>query len=187
MNLEPLLTARAVITTQTTNNVAYNTVKRFEAKSSSFEPKSKLPKLMLNLKSLSIFLAEDNLFPLGGFLVVFPGVLTLTFLSFKTLLTNTYNTVKPANNMAIPPIPFTTPFVLAKNADVIPPPSKLGICISATEISTLGNPPIVLEADCNESNPVTLPKMPKTPSIPWKIARPTKPITPNIMIDKSSF
>ena len=115
------------------------------------------------------------------------GVLTLAFLSLNALLTKTYNTVKPANNIEIPPIPFTTPLVFAKNAEVIPLPSKLGICISATETNTFGNPPTTREADCKESKLNKLPKIPVTPSRPLKSARPTNPMTPKIMIDKIAF
>ena len=77
MNLEPLLTASAVTTTQTTNKVVYNMVVRLDAKSSSVDPKLKSPIFNLNLRSSSIFLAEDVLFPLGGFLVVVSAFLEL--------------------------------------------------------------------------------------------------------------
>ena len=80
MNLEPLLTARAVITTQTTNNVAYKIVVRFEVNSSSTEPKLKLPTFKLNLRSLSIFLAEATLLSFEGFLAFVLSVFTLAFL-----------------------------------------------------------------------------------------------------------
>ena len=98
-------------------------------------------------------------------------------------LTNKYATVKPANKTPIPPIPFTAPLVLARNNEFIPLPSMDGICISATDTSTLGKPEIVLDADCNESNESKLPNNPVTPSIPWKIARPIKPITPKRTMD----
>ena len=77
MNLEPLLTASAVITTHTINRVANIKFKRL----ASVTPLSlanllTLPKDILNLRSSSIFLEDANLWDLGGFLVVFPSCLT---------------------------------------------------------------------------------------------------------------
>ena len=98
-----------------------------------------------------------------------------------------YNTINPANNTKIPPIPFTAPEVLAKNAEPIPEPNKAGICISATDISTLGKPPITTEADCKLSNPNTCEKIPVTPSNPLRIAKPINPTTNTSTTDKKSF
>ena len=81
---------------------------------------------------------------------------------------------------------MTTPLVLAKNAEVIPLPSKDGICISATETSTLGKPPTTLEADCKLNKPVKLPNIPNTPSMPLKTARPANPMIPKITIDNNA-
>ena len=87
MNLEPLLTASAVITIHTTNNVAYKTVKRLSAKISLFPPNFKSANESLNLRSLSILLAADNLFPFCGL----PSVLitSLTDLNLNDLETST--------------------------------------------------------------------------------------------------
>ena len=82
---------------------------------------------------------------------------------------------------------MTAPLVFAKNIEAIPAPSMDGICISATEISTFGNPPTTTEADCKFNKPNTLENIPKTPSTPLNIARPTKAITPTIMIDRNSL
>ena len=188
MNLEPLVTAKAVTRVHTINKVPYKIVKRlFLVISSIVLPKLPIsPSDNLNLRFSSIFLDAETLSALLGF--PFDLVLgDVIFLSLKILEINTYNTYKPANKTAIPPIPFTTPLVLAKNIDCIPGPNKLGICISATEISTLGKPPTTVEADCNESNESNLPNIPVTPSTPWKIARPIKATTPIKIIDKNSF
>ena len=75
------------------------------------------------------------------------------------------------------------PLVLAKNMEFIPAPSIDGCCISATEISTFGNPPTTTDADCKLNNPVKLPNIPITPSTPLKTASPAKPITPKITSD----
>ena len=166
MNLEPLLTASAVTTTHTINKVPYNIVKRLSDNKSPVEPNSKLLRLSLNLNLSSIFLADEVLCDLSGFLEEETTVSLFSFLICKALFTNKYNTIKPANNTAIPPIPFTTPLVLAKNAEVIPLPRSAGICISATEISTFGNPPTTTEADCKESKPNNEENIPIIPSIP---------------------
>ena len=79
------------------------------------------------------------------------------------------------------------PSVLAKNIDVIPAPSMLGICISATEISTFGNPPTATDADCKLSSPNTLENIPVTPSIPWNTARPANAITAIATIERNSL
>ena len=78
------------------------------------------------------------------------------------------------------------PLVLAKNIEFIPAPSMDGCCISATETSTLGNPPTTLDADCKLNNPVKFPNIPNTPSTPLKTASPANPITPRITSDNSA-
>ena len=76
---------------------------------------------------------------------------------------------------------------LASKNESIPAPSILGICNSATEISTLGNPPTTVEVDCKDNKPVKLPNIPSTPSTPLNAARPINPITPKITMDIKSF
>ena len=189
MNLEPRLTASAVTTTHTINKVAYNKVKRLSPKISLSLPKLKSDKAILNLRLSSNFLEAANLLPFCGLDLLFETFeeVVLTFLFFQTLEAKTYNTIKPAKKIAIPPIPFIIPSVLAKNAAFIPDPIKLGICISATEISTLGKPPTTTEADCKLSKLNTLENIPNTPSTPLNATSPPNPTTPNITTDKKSF
>ena len=105
----------------------------------------------------------------------------LIFLESYILFAKINNTVKPAKNTKIPPIPFITPLELASKNESIPAPSILGICNSATEISTLGNPPTTVEVDCKDNKLVKLPNIPITPSTP------INPTIPKITIDIKSF
>ena len=152
-------------------------------------PKLKSDKAILNLRLSSNFLEAANLLPFCGFDFLSETLEepVLTFLFFQTLEAKTYNTIKPAKKIAIPPIPFIIPSVLAKNAAFIPEPIKLGICISATEISTLGKPPTTTEADCKFNKLNTLPNIPKAPSTPLNTISPPNPIIPIIIIDQKSF
>lgn len=69
---------------------------------------------------------------------------------------NMYKTMIAAKNTVIPPIPLMNPQMFAKNIDVIPTPNMVGICISATEISTFENPPYNNDSDCKLGKPNTL-------------------------------
>ena len=61
-------------------------------------------------------------------------------------------TNKTPKKATIPPTPFITPLVLAKNAPGRPPAKIFGFCISATETNTLGH--TSRDADKSEKPPV---------------------------------
>ena len=96
-----------------------------------------------------------------------------------------YNTNNTPKKAIIPPTPFITPLVLAKNEPGSPPAKRFGFCISATDTNTLGHTSCA--AVKSEKPPVRPDIASKIPPIPTVNKRPTRPNTITKIVGNNSF